>query len=183
MTIILASQSPRRKELMNMLPYPFTVHPSTFDESTITDQNPETAVLKIAEGKAAEVAKQLPDSIVIGSDTVVFYEQILGKPKSAEEARDMLSRLSGKTHTVYTGVVLIKNSVKTSFVEKTDVTFWELSEKEISDYIGTADPFDKAGAYGIQSGGSLFVKSITGDYYAVVGLPLSRLNRELALLT
>lgn len=179
MEIILASQSPRRKELMSLLPYPFKIHPSTFDESTITDPDPETAVIKIAEGKAAEVAAEFPESIVIGSDTIVYQNKILGKPKSAEEAEEMLRSLSGRTHTVYTGVTLIKGEKVISFVEKTDVTFWPLSEKEISSYISTDDPYDKAGAYGIQSGGALFVKEIKGDYYAVVGLPVARLKREL----
>ncbi|WP_424955129.1 Maf family protein [Jeotgalibacillus salarius] len=182
MDIILASQSPRRKELMAMLPYPFLIHPSEFDESTIKEKDPEKAVLKIAEGKAADVAEKFPESVVIGSDTIVFQQQILGKPKTAEEAAEMLRSLSGQTHTVYTGVVLMKDGIATSFAEKTSVTFWPLSEKEISDYAATEDPYDKAGAYGIQSGGALFVKEITGDYYAVVGLPLARLKRELDAL-
>ncbi|WP_404404121.1 Maf family protein [Jeotgalibacillus malaysiensis] len=179
MEIILASQSPRRKELMSLLPYPFKIHPSEFDESTITDPDPETAVLKIAEGKAAEVAAKFPETIVIGSDTIVYLNKILGKPKSAEEAAEMLRSLSGRTHTVYTGVTLMKGENVSSFIEKTDVTFWPLSDKEISSYISTDDPYDKAGAYGIQSGGALFVKEIKGDYYAVVGLPAARLKREL----
>ncbi|MFB1080533.1 nucleoside triphosphate pyrophosphatase [Jeotgalibacillus sp. JSM ZJ347] len=179
MEIILASQSPRRKELMTLLPYPFKIHPSSFDESTITDPDPETAVRKIAEGKAADIAVEYPDSVVIGSDTIVYQDKILGKPKTAEEAADMLRSLSGRTHTVYTGVVLMKGTEMVSFTEQTEVTFWPLSDQEISDYVATDDPYDKAGAYGIQSGGALFVHSIKGDYYAVVGLPAARLKREL----
>ncbi|AJD91660.1 septum formation protein Maf [Jeotgalibacillus malaysiensis] len=179
MDLILASQSPRRKELMALLPYPFTIIPSTFDESTITDPDPETAVIKIAEGKAANVAAAFPESVVIGSDTIVYQNKILGKPKSAGEAEEMLRSLSGRTHTVYTGVTLMKGEKAHSFVEKTSVTFWPLTDEEIGRYISTDDPYDKAGAYGIQSGGALFVKEIKGDYYAVVGLPAARLKREL----
>ncbi|MDZ5712360.1 Maf family protein [Jeotgalibacillus haloalkalitolerans] len=179
MEIILASQSPRRKELMSLLPYPFKIHPSAFDESTVTDQDPETAVLKIAEGKAMDIAAKFPEAVVIGSDTIVYQEKILGKPKTAEEAADMLKSLSGRTHTVYTGVVLMRGQETVTFTEQTDVTFWPLSDEEINNYVATPDPYDKAGAYGIQSGGALFVKAIRGDYYAVVGLPVARLKREL----
>ncbi|WP_227396737.1 Maf family protein [Jeotgalibacillus aurantiacus] len=177
--IILASQSPRRKELMQHLNLPFTVIPSSFDESSVLEASPKQTVETLAEEKARAVAANYPEHIVIGCDTVVYDQKILGKPADQNQAREMLRSLSGNTHTVYTGVSIHKGSNVKTFTEAVDVTFWPLSDQEIEDYILTSDPYDKAGAYGIQTGGSLFVKKIDGDYYAVVGLPISRLKREL----
>jgi len=177
--IILASASPRRKELLSYLNLPFTVHPSSFEEIYSPTDDPEKVVSLLAEGKAKDVSIQFPHSIVIGSDTVVVAHEILGKPRNEAEAADMLKKLSGKTHSVLTAVSIMKGEQKETFIEKVDVTFWSLSSKEIDAYIQSGDPYDKAGGYGIQTGGALFVRQISGDYYAVVGLPISRLQREL----
>ncbi|PPA71547.1 Maf family protein [Jeotgalibacillus proteolyticus] len=177
--IILASASPRRKELLSYLNLPFTIYPSPFEETFSPSDDPCTVVTKLAKGKAVEVAKQFPQSIVIGSDTIVAGSKILGKPKNEEEAVSMLKELSGSTHSVWTAVSIISPERIKTFAEQVEVTFWPLSEEEIQAYVKTSDPYDKAGGYGIQSGGSLFVKQIVGDYYAVMGLPISRLNREL----
>ncbi len=121
---------------------------------------------------------QFPSSTIIAADTIVVSnEKILGKPKSRKEAKDMLCELSGKRHFVYTGVTLVNEQHTESFYEKTAVDFWPLTDQEIEKYLDNGEPFDKAGAYGIQGLGSLFVKSIQGDYYSVVGLPISRLFR------
>ncbi|KIL44559.1 Maf family protein [Jeotgalibacillus soli] len=177
--IVLASASPRRRELLSYLEIPFIVHPSSFEENFSKDEQPEVAVTRLALAKAKDVAVLYPDKIVIGCDTIVVANSILGKPKDTEEAAEMLRRLSGQTHAVYTGVALVKGERKHCFYERVDVTFWSLTEEQIQHYIASGDPFDKAGSYGIQTGGALFVKKIDGDYYAVVGLPISRLAREL----
>ena len=117
---------------------------------------------------------------MLGADTIVTYEsRILGKPSSEAEAKEMLQLLSGKTHEVYTGVAIIAKGQNSHFYERTEVTFWELTEEEIDTYIASKEPLDKAGSYGIQGKGSIFVQHIQGDYYSVVGLPISRLVREL----
>ncbi|RLQ98057.1 Maf family protein [Falsibacillus albus] len=179
-SLILASGSPRRKELLQKLQIPFKVIPSQVDESLPSGISPEDAVIMLAERKAKEVAIHHPSDFVIGSDTIVAYgSQILGKPQGEQEAKITLQLLSNHTHTVYTGVSIFHNHENHSFYEKTDVTFWELKDGEINRYIESGEPFDKAGAYGIQGQGALFVKEIKGDYYAVVGLPISRVYRAL----
>lgn len=180
--IILASASPRRKELLSYLNLPFKVHPSSFEELFSPADDPEQVALRLAKGKAAEVAQHYPDAAVIGCDTIVVGDQILGKPRNEKEASWMLNQLSGKTHTVWTGVAILYGAKTVEFVEKTDVAFWPLTQKDIQDYIKSGDCFDKAGGYGIQSGGALFVRKINGDYYSVVGLPVARLKREIAPL-
>ncbi|KIL46202.1 Maf family protein [Jeotgalibacillus campisalis] len=179
-TVILASSSPRRKELLSFLAVPYIVHPSSYEETFSPDEDPEKTVLRLAKGKAMEVAGRFPHDIVIGCDTIVASKKILGKPRDEKEAISMLEELSGSTHTVWTGVSIISPLRKVEFAEHVEVTFWPLTKQEITDYAKTADPYDKAGGYGIQSGGALFVKQISGDYYTVMGLPVSRLHRELA---
>ncbi|MFD2681440.1 Maf family protein [Bacillus seohaeanensis] len=179
-TIILASQSPRRKELLQQLNLTFSIQKSGADETIVERLKPEDFVLELAKRKAVTIAKQNPNDYVIGSDTIVTYgDEILEKPGNNEEAIKMLKMLSGRTHSVYTGVAIFHKGEQTIFCEKTDVTFWELSKEEIDSYIESGEPFDKAGGYGIQGLGAMFVKEIKGDYYTVVGLPLSKVYREL----
>ena len=179
-TLILASSSPRRKELLENLQLTFQTVSSDVDENYNSEWSPEEIVMELAYRKATAVWKGHPETIVIGSDTVVVRDQtILGKPKNREDAFSMLKSLSGRTHSVYTGVAIVSETNKIKFFEKTDVEFWELSDDEINDYLDTGEPFDKAGAYGIQGFGSLLVKKISGDYFSVVGLPVARTIREL----
>lgn len=183
--MILASQSPRRQQLMAEAGLSFSVVPSPFDERGVTAVDPAALVALLAREKARAVAPQAaPDELVIGSDTVVVLgSAVLGKPADAQDARSMLRRLSGATHQVMTAVSIQRNGIEVrSFVEVADVTFWDLTEDEIDAYIASGEPFDKAGAYGIQGRGRLLVASINGDFYTVVGLPISRLVRELHAL-
>ena len=176
MEIILASASPRRKELMGHFPFPFTVRVSQADEKMDSRKLPQNEVARISCNKAMAVARQA-DDIVIGADTIVVCDGvILGKPKDEADAYRMLSMLSGRAHQVMTGVTVLQGKRSHSFTEITDVYFRPLSETEILSYIHSGDPMDKAGAYGIQSGASLFVEKIVGDYYNVVGLPVCHLS-------
>jgi septum formation protein len=178
--LILASSSPRRKELLENLRLKFEISSSDADESFSEELSPSDAVMELASRKSKTVALTFPDCFVIGSDTVVVHEGIiLNKPAGEQEAFEMLSKLSGNTHSVYTGVSIITPEKEIRFYEKTDVTFWDLSDEEIDTYIKSGEPFDKAGGYGIQGFGSMLVKEINGDYYTVMGLPVSRLIREL----
>ncbi|WP_155982732.1 nucleoside triphosphate pyrophosphatase [Paucisalibacillus sp. EB02] len=178
--LILASTSPRRKELLELAKIPFIIRKQTIDESIITTNDPAQKVEQLALHKAMHVEFLNPHEVILTADTVVAYKGIIyGKPKNHEDAFQMLSNLSGDTHEVYTGVAIQSIDKKISFVEKTTVEFWPLNEVEINEYIFTKDPFDKAGAYGIQSQGAILVKQIIGDYYNVVGLPISRVVREL----
>lgn len=181
MKTVLASQSPRRKELLKLISDNFTVLPSGCDEAVPEGLDGKETVLYLSRIKGLDVKKRCDDeSVIISADTVVCLDgKILGKPADANEAFNMLSNLSGRTHTVYTGVTVIKGERCESFFEESSVTFWDLEENEIHDYIKTGEPFDKAGAYGIQGQGALFVKKIEGDFYNVMGLPISRLKREL----
>ncbi|KIL75485.1 Maf family protein [Bacillus badius] len=181
--LILASGSPRRKELLEQIGLAFTVKVSHADETIPFGMSPEQAVMHLASVKAAAVAADEQDDFVIGADTIVLLDgEILGKPKSRQEAKEMLQRLSGRTHAVCTGVSIRYGADECVFYEKTYVTFWELAEEEINSYLDTGEPFDKAGAYGIQGAGAIFVKKIDGDYFAVVGLPLASLYRQLKRL-
>lgn len=136
--------------------------------------------MSLARQKAAAVARLHGDAIVIGADTIVVHEgRMLGKPGSREEAAETLRALSGQIHDVYTGVAVLAGGRQTAFYERTEVAFWELTEAEITAYLDTGEPMDKAGSYGIQGKGSVLVKGIHGDYYSVVGLPVARLKREL----
>jgi len=183
--LILASGSPRRRELMELAGLDFEVITSDADEN-ISGLSPEETVRELARRKAMAVAKGLAGvHTVIGADTIVVYDnKIIGKPKDEEEAFKMLKGLSGDTHQVFTGVCIIKTGAsgcteRDSFVSKTDVTFHPLTDDEISGYIATGEPMDKAGAYGIQGKGSVLVAGIKGDFYCVMGLPISELYRRL----
>nr|WP_295971818.1 Maf family protein [uncultured Bacillus sp.] len=179
--LILASSSPRRKELLENLHLSFQTVSSDADESYPSYWEPAQIVTELSLRKAKAVSTKYPGSFVIGSDTVVAIDNhVLGKPRDRREAFSMLKNLSGKTHSVFTGVAIVSPDYETVFFERTDVVFWELTDEEIKRYIATGEPFDKAGAYGIQGFGSLLVKKIAGDYFAVVGLPLARTIRKLA---
>lgn len=183
--MILASQSPRRRQILKEAGFEFRTLPSSFDESLVDERDPRRLVLRLASGKAQQVCPNAETGeVVIGSDTVVVLGgTVLGKPKGPEDARSMLRNLSGATHEVLTGVSLWRDGhEESSFVETTPVTFWPLSDEEIDAYVASGEPFDKAGSYGIQGRGRLFVKGIVGDFYNVVGLPVARLARELKLL-
>ena len=176
--IILASASPRRKELLSLISDDFKVAPSDCDESIPEDMPVCEFPEYIAREKAISVSKKFPPDTVIGADTGVFSGgKILGKPTDEENAREMLKELSGKTHKVVTGCAVVKNGICQSFSAETQVEFYSLTDNEIEAYILTGEPFDKAGAYGIQGKGSLFVKRIDGDYFNVVGLPIAKLKR------
>ena len=185
--IILASASPRRKELLERAGVDFEVIPATGEENRISD-DPKVAVQQLAGDKAASVMHTIENSadgtVVIGSDTVVVFENmILGKPVDEEDAVNTLKKLQGNTHQVYTGVSVWekKNGIWTeySFYESTDVTFYPVSDEEIREYVSTGEPMDKAGSYGIQGLFGIYVKGICGDYNNVVGLPVARLFYEM----
>lgn len=178
--IILASKSPRRKELLTLLNIPFTIQASHVDESFSSTLKPYEAAMYLSRIKAEAIYEKNRDSLIIGADTIVFCEdEYLEKPIDEKDAFRMLSKLSGKTHQVITGVTICFQESIESFYSKTDVTFYNISNDEINRYIETKEPFDKAGAYGIQGYASLFVKEIKGDYFTVVGLPIGQLNQAL----
>ena len=185
--IILASASPRRKELLAKAGISFTVIPAAGEEKR-TSENPGEAVQQLARDKAEWVAQSLAEceegTLVIGSDTIVVFEnRILGKPKDRRDAAETLEKLQGNTHQVYTGVTVLERQagkwVEHTFFESTDVTFYPVSREEIQDYIATGEPMDKAGSYGIQGLFGIYVKGICGDYNNVVGLPVARLFHEM----
>lgn len=173
-TLILASQSPRRKELLKQLGYDFTCVPADIDESVLSSESPEQYVARLALAKAQAIAiKHHDDVVVLGSDTsVVFGQHILGKPESLSDCHTMLTMLSGNTHEVVTAIAGVKGQRFEVVIVSTAVDFKTLSEKEITHYWHTGEPQDKAGAYGIQGIAGQFVKQIRGSYSAVVGLPL-----------
>ncbi len=173
--LILASNSPRRRDLLNQAGLTFTVIPSTVDESSVTAASPRDQVRLLAEAKADEVAERYPESWVIGADTMVVVDNtVLGKPHDQAEARRMLKALSGKTHTVLTGYCICRKKPKRSFSEtvETRVLFRPLTDRDIDWYVGTAEPFDKAGAYAAQGLGTFLIKRVEGSYTSVVGLPV-----------
>lgn len=180
MDVILASASPRRQELLRYIVPDFKVIPADVDESIPENIDVSDVAQYLACKKAEHIGKICPDSLVIGSDTVVVVgDEILGKPSDEKEAYDMLSKLSGKVHRVITGVCLVQGDRKESFSQETKVRFYELDESEILGYIKTGDPMDKAGAYGIQGEGCVLVEGIEGDFFTVMGLPVARLKRVL----
>ena len=176
--IILASASPRRAFLLKQIGLDFQVIPSCVEEIADSHLEPQELVLKLAKRKAQAVSREYPQAIVLGADTIVCCEgRVLGKPRNKEEAAEMLSFLSGRVHEVVSGVVLqrlLPESVRGEAVT-TRVKFRNLTDEEIMGYIASGEPFDKAGAYGIQGLGALLVEKIDGCYFNVVGLPLSRL--------
>jgi septum formation protein len=162
---------------------PFDVIPSKIDEPVGEKESTTQIVMGLALEKALDISKSNHDALVIASDTVVYFERILGKPKSREEARDMLKALSGEKHEVYTGIALVHFASNRKVVDYvcTEVTFNALSDAEIDVYLNTGEAYDKAGAYGIQGYGALLVSEIKGDYFNVMGLPLSKLNSMLKI--
>ncbi len=180
MKIILASNSPRRKELLKYITDDFSVYVSNVDEEYDINLLPHEIVMYLSKQKALPVSNKFPNDLVIGSDTIVSLDkEILGKPQNKDDAYQMLKKLSNNTHQVITGVSLIYNNTVDSFYSTTDVTFYELSDEEIYAYINTQEPFDKAGAYGIQGYASKFVKEIKGDYFTVMGLPVGKLYQKI----
>jgi septum formation protein len=172
--VILASGSPRRRELLAYIIKDFDVVPSGIDETA--SGSPARQVRQLAADKAADIARQYPDALVIGADTLVAIGSVvLGKPKDEAEAAAMLRKLSGRTHRVYTGIAVVSNGVTHVAAKATRVTFCHMSGAEIRDYIATGEPMDKAGAYGIQGYGGKFISGIHGCYFNVMGLPLNRL--------
>ncbi|MCI9156324.1 MAG: septum formation inhibitor Maf [Lawsonibacter sp.] len=182
MKIILASQSPRRRELLERMGITnFKIIPAQGEETARPGLSPAELVEELSRRKCAEVAAAHPDALVIAADTVVAIDgQILGKPHSREEAVGMLARLSGREHVVYSGVSVCQGGRTITQHEATPVRFRTLTAEEISLYAATGEPMDKAGAYGIQGLGCLLVEGISGDYYNVMGLPVCRLGRILA---
>jgi septum formation protein len=186
MKLVLASASPRRAEILRNAGFVFEVFAPNVDETRLPGEGAEDYVARLANGKARvaaeDLAKRDEQAIVIGADTVVVLGgQILGKPESLEDARWMLRSLDGRSHDVLTGlsVIIVPEGRGVSHVETTRVSFLQLSEAEINDYLSTGEPFDKAGAYGIQGIGGRYVQRIEGCYFNVMGLPLSRLWRTL----
>lgn len=176
--IILASKSPRRKELLSIITNEFEVRSADADETLPEGISPADAVCYLSKIKAEPLNNG--EDVVIGADTVVALDDmIMGKPSDDDDARRMLSMLSGREHSVFTGVTVLKGKKRSTFYCETKVRFYPLTEKNIDDYIATGECSDKAGAYGIQGFGSLLVEKIDGDYFNVVGLPVSRLYREL----
>ena len=181
--LILASGSPRRRELMSQVGLDFTVVTSDADEN-IKEMEPEDYVRELSSIKAQSVLEQYADKddsvIVIGADTIVYHKgEILTKPKDEEDAFRILKSLEGQIHQVYTGVTICSTHKNVSFYEKTDVWVYDMTDEEIRDYISTGEPMDKAGSYGIQGLFGIYVKGISGDYNNVVGLPVARLFYEM----
>lgn len=181
---VLASASPRRKELLEQIGLSFMICKSSVEEK-ITESDPARIVMELSEQKAKDVKKDVGSNVVvIGADTiVVFRDQILGKPVDKEDAYRMLFELQGKTHKVYTGVTVCYGNRVRSFFESTKVHVYEMNERQIRSYIETGEPMDKAGAYGIQGRFAAYIRGIEGDYNNVVGLPIGRLYRELVHLS
>lgn len=187
--MILASASPRRKELLESAGFDLVIEPADVDETRLEGETPRELVLRLAESKA-DACLSAHGSLAFGdtllaADTIVWMgHDALGKPQDDEDARRMLKKLSGRTHHVSTGVCLMRGShdgaKRHSFVETTDVTFRDLSDTEIDAYVATGEPLDKAGAYGIQGGAGAFVARLEGDYNNVVGLPITRVKRVLS---
>ncbi len=180
MDIILATKSPRRHELFRMLTDNFTFEPSCVDESGVTAETSEQLCLALACLKSADIASRRPESCVVGCDTVVEVDgEVFGKPKDKDDARRMLVALSGRVHDVYTGVSISGPDINENFTCHTEVEFFPMSDREIEEYISTPEPYDKAGAYGIQGGASKYIKGINGDFFNVMGLPVSLVYKAL----
>ena len=175
MQLILASQSPRRKELLGLFHIPFTVRVADIDETMDTANSPYDEVARVSRLKALAVPRNAGD-VVVAADTIVVCEgKVLGKPHTEAEAVQMLSLLSGRDHQVMTGMTVLAGDLLQSITEVTDLHFRPLSQKEIAAYVASGEPMDKAGAYGIQGGAALFCEKMVGDYYNVMGLPVCRL--------
>ena len=179
--VILASASPRRRELLTLIGIAHEVEPADIDESLLPGEKPATHAERLARTKAHTIAERRPDAVVIAADTIVVVDgDVLGKPRDAAAARAMLKRLSGRTHTVLTAIAVARAAQTESAVESVDVTFRTVTDDEIGSYIATGEPMDKAGAYGIQGYGATIVERVDGDYFSVMGLGLRRLVDLLA---
>jgi septum formation protein len=178
--VILASQSPRRRQLLTMIGIAHTVVPPDIDETYPAGEQPAAHAERLAREKAAAIALRCPDTVVIGADTIVVIDsRVLGKPRDIEDAARMLRELSGRTHVVHTGVAVSRGGRMVSDVASVAVTFRALTHADITAYVATGEPMDKAGAYGVQGYGSTIVDHIDGDYFAVMGLALNTLVRLL----
>ena len=174
--IVLASQSPRRRDLMTLIGIQHEVRPADLDETAWPGEVPAAHAERLARSKADAIAAREPGAVVIGADTIVVLDgDILGKPNDELDAARMLRRLSGRTHAVHTAVAVARNGQTVSGVESVEVTFRPLSDAQIDAYVATREPMDKAGAYGIQGYGAVIVERVHGDYFAVMGLALGRL--------
>lgn len=179
MQLILASASPRRKELMGLYRVPFVIRAADIDETMDPGAEPAGEVGRVSRLKALAIPRE-PGDVVVAADTIVVCGgRVLGKPHSQEEAVEMLTMLSGKKHQVMTGVTVLTDAGEETFTEITEIHFRPLSRREIDRYVATGEPMDKAGAYGIQGGAALFCSGMTGDYYNVMGLPVCRLGEVL----
>ena len=179
MQLILASASPRRKELLGLFHVPFLIRVADIDETMDPESSPAEEVGRVSRMKALAVNRE-PDDVVIAADTIVVCNhRVLGKPHSPEEAVETLRLLSGRNHQVMTGVTVVRGDSAETFTEITDLHFRELTDKEIHAYVATGEPMDKAGSYGIQGGAALFCSHMVGDYYNVMGLPVCRLGETL----
>ena len=179
MQLILASASPRRKELMGLFHIPFVIRAADIDETMDPGKAPYDEVARVSRCKALAVQRE-PEDVVVAADTIVVCQgRVLGKPHSPEEAAAMLRLLSGREHQVMTGCTVLRGDRAETFTEVTDLTFRELTDGEIRAYVASGEPMDKAGAYGIQGGAALFCPGIHGDYYNVMGLPVCRLGQAL----
>lgn len=179
MNLILASASPRRQELLRIFGCPFTVRAADIDETMDPDKAPFDEVARVSRQKAQAIAAGQDDVIIAADTIVVCCGKVLGKPRDAQDARRILSLLSGRDHQVMTGCTVMRGSRAVTFTEVTDLHFRPLLPQEIRRYILTGEPMDKAGAYGIQGGAALFCQRMEGDYYNVMGLPLCRLGQVL----
>ena len=179
MEVILASQSPRRKELMGLFHIPFTIRVYDADETMPPELSPAEAVALVSRRKAEAVPRQADDLVIAADTIVVLGKEILGKPKDPDDARRMLHLLSGRDHQVMTGMTLLRGETAIVCTEITDIHFRPLSDREVDAYIRTGEPMDKAGSYGIQGGAALFAERLVGDYYNVMGLPVCRLGQLL----
>lgn len=176
MGLILASASPRRKELLSLFGIPFVIRAADIDEKMDPGKSPFDEVARVSRLKALAVPREAEDVVVAADTIVVCGGTVLGKPHSVQEAKEMLRLLSGREHQVMTGCTVVRGDRIETFTEVTDLCFRTLSDGEIEDYVATGEPMDKAGAYGIQGGAALFCPGIRGDYYNVMGLPVCRLS-------
>ena len=179
MQLILASASPRRKELLGLFHIPFTIRVADIDETMDNTKSPYDEVARVSRLKALAVERQADDTVIAADTIVVCNGKVLGKPASENEAVSMLQMLSGRDHQVMTGCTVLRGDRAETFTEVTDLHFRNLSQKEIENYVASGEPMDKAGSYGIQGGAALFCERMAGDYYNVMGLPVCRLGQVL----
>lgn len=179
MELILASQSPRRRELLGLFRLPFVIRVADIDETMDPTLAPFDEVARVSREKALAVCREEDDTVIAADTIVVCAGKVLGKPHSPEEAQQMLRLLSGRDHQVMTGMTVVRGEKILTATQVTDIHFRELTEKEIAAYVATGEPMDKAGAYGIQGGAALFAEKMVGDYYNVMGLPVCKLRQML----